>query len=299
MSIVLIVVAIASVQIANAPDKEIKDSAAEVETYLEEETEEWVYETSDEEVHETDEEIMASSELTEKVEEKLQTAASSITSEEAAAEVAVVEAPRSTTSTANTVDMSPITSDRYTVKSGDTLFLIAERANLSLQELRSINNINTDTIYVGQVVQTKTPPQPVNVAQASSNTVVTRGSQREDDMYWLSRIIHAEAQGEPYQGKVAVGNVVLNRVRSSNFPNTIYGVVFDRQHGYVQFSPVIDGTIHNTPNRDSVQAATEALNGAKPVGDALYFLNPRKATNFWIVANRRFMKTIGDHDFYY
>ncbi|WP_205684235.1 cell wall hydrolase [Clostridium formicaceticum] len=290
MSITLIVVVIASVQIANAPNTEIKGSATEVEEYLEEEAEEWVYESATEE--ETEEDVKTNDFLTGKVKKDLQTAASSITSEE----VVTVEASRSTS---NTVDMSPITSDRYTVKSGDTLFLVAQRANLSLQELKSMNNISTDTIYVGQVLETKKITQSVNVAQASSNTVVTRGSQRDDDIYWLSRIIHAEAQGEPYQGKVAVGNVVLNRVRSGNFPNSIYGVIFDRQDGYVQFSPVIDGTIHNTPDRDSIQAATDALNGVRPVGEALYFLNPRKATNFWIVANRRFMKTIGDHDFYY
>ena len=100
-------------------------------------------------------------------------------------------------------------------------------------------------------------------------------------------------------GKVAVGNVIMNRVNSKLFPNTVKGVVFDKQNGYIQFSPVIDGTIYNTPDAESIRAANEVLNGAKPVGDALYFLNPRKSTNFWIVNNRRHMTTIGLHDFYY
>lgn len=126
----------------------------------------------------------------------------------------------------------------------------------------------------------------------------SRGIKRDDKIFWLSRIIHAEAQGEMCIGKVAVGNVVLNRVVSDKFPNTIYGVIFDKQYGHTQFSPVLDGSIYNTPNKDSVKAAIEALDGARPAEEALYFLNPRKATNFWIVRNREFLLTIEGHDFY-
>lgn len=201
--------------------------------------------------------------------------------------------------TTSTVDISPITGEKYTVKKGDTLFLIAQRANSSINKLISLNNLSTETIYVGQVLQVKGSPESTNVASTSGNQSISRGSQREEDLYWLSRIIHAEAQGEPYQGKVAVGNVIINRVNNHKFPNTIYGVIFDKQDGYTQFSPVIDGTIYNTPDSESIKAATEVLNGSKPVGNALYFLNPRKSTNFWIIANRKFMKTIGGHDFYY
>ncbi|MCC5910903.1 MAG: cell wall hydrolase [Clostridiaceae bacterium] len=194
---------------------------------------------------------------------------------------------------------SPITGDSYTVKSGDSLYLIAQRANTSFSHLKVLNGLSGDTIYVGQVLKTKGTVAPTVVAEAPVTQPVTRGASRDEEVYWLSRIIHAEAQGEPYQGKVAVGNVVLNRVKDSNFPNSIYGVVFDRQHGYTQFSPVIDGSIYNTPHADSVKAAREALDGVRPVGEALYFLNPRKATNFWIPAQRKYMMTIGDHDFYY
>lgn len=78
-----------------------------------------------------------------------------------------------------------------------------------------------------------------------SGTGTTNSSQSyySDAVYWLSRIINAEAQGEPYEGKVAVGNVVLNRVKSPLFPNTIYGVIFEYYKGIPQFSPVADGTI--------------------------------------------------------
>lgn len=116
-----------------------------------------------------------------------------------------------------------------------------------------------------------------------------------DKIFWLSRIVEAEASGEGYEGKLAVANVVLNRVNSYEFPNTIYNVIFD---GY-QFTPVLNGTIYNTPSEESIQAATDALMGKNNIGSCLYFLNPRKSTNFWILYNRVFYKTINYHDFYY
>ncbi len=189
--------------------------------------------------------------------------------------------------------LEPITGERYTVKKGDTLSLIAKRANISTNHLKQLNNIYSDIIYENQVLKLK------GTINNSSNEVASRGGERSEDLYWLSRIIHAEAQGETYEGRVAVGNVIINRVNSSKFPNTIKGVVFDKQDGYTQFSPVIDGTIYNTPDAESIRAATDVLNGARPVGNALYFLNPRKSTNFWITQNRQYMKTIGLHDFYY
>ncbi|MBQ8510363.1 MAG: cell wall hydrolase [Clostridia bacterium] len=118
-----------------------------------------------------------------------------------------------------------------------------------------------------------------------------------EDVYWLSRIIHAEANGEPMAGKVMVGNVVQNRVNSSDFPNTIYNVIFDRQHG-VQFTPTVNGMIYRTPDESSVIAAKLCLDGYSLSDSALYFLNPAIATSFWIVNNRPYLTTIGGHDFY-
>lgn len=119
-----------------------------------------------------------------------------------------------------------------------------------------------------------------------------------DSVYWLSRIIEAESGGEPYRGKVAVGNVILNRVRSKDFPNTIYGVIFDRNNG-VQFTPVANGTIYNTPSADSIRAAEACLTGASEAADCLYFFNPKTATKAaWIRQNCRYYTSIGNHDFY-
>lgn len=127
---------------------------------------------------------------------------------------------------------------------------------------------------------------------------VSRGAYREDDLYWLSRIIHAESEAEPYSGKVAVGNVVLNRARSSSFPNTVKGVIFEYYQGIPQFSPVAEGTIYNTPNQDSINTAKDALNGVRPVGDATYFFNPDKSAGRWIVQNKTYVMRIGNHVFY-
>ena len=119
-----------------------------------------------------------------------------------------------------------------------------------------------------------------------------------DALYWLSRIIEAESGAEPYRGKLAVGNVILNRVKSSDFPNSIYGVIFDRKNG-VQFTPVANGTIYNTPSAESIRAAEACLNGTNVVGNCLYFFNPKTATKAsWIIQNRAFYESIGNHDFY-
>ncbi|MBQ7976228.1 MAG: cell wall hydrolase [Clostridia bacterium] len=118
-----------------------------------------------------------------------------------------------------------------------------------------------------------------------------------DELYWLSRIINAESRGESLAGKIAVGDVILNRVKSSLFPNTIYGVIFDRQYG-VQFEPTINGSIYDTPISESVAAAKLSLTYPSTVGQCLYFFNPVTATNSWIANNRPYYTTIGGHVFY-
>lgn len=119
----------------------------------------------------------------------------------------------------------------------------------------------------------------------------------DDDLIWLGRIIHAESEGEPMSGKIAVGNVILNRVESPFFPNTIYGVIFDNTYA-IQFEPVSNGSIYNTPGEDSIKAAKHALSGTELVGNCLYFFNPKKAGSSWISKNREYYTTIQNHDFY-
>ena len=119
----------------------------------------------------------------------------------------------------------------------------------------------------------------------------------ENDLMWLAKMVHAESKGESMKGKIAVANVILNRVKNPGFPKTIYGVIFDRKFG-VQFTPIINGSIYNTPSSDSIEASRRALSGENPVGNSLYFMNPRIATTSWISSNRRYYTTIGSHSFY-
>lgn len=125
----------------------------------------------------------------------------------------------------------------------------------------------------------------------------TANEYSSDDILWLSRIVEAESAGEPVNGQIAVANVILNRVKNINYPNTIYGVIFDRNYG-VQFQPIANGTIYNTPSKRCVSSAKRAVNGENYVGGCLYFLNERLATNMWIVNNRDYYTTINNHSFY-
>ena len=118
------------------------------------------------------------------------------------------------------------------------------------------------------------------------------GTSYQSDVELLARLIHGEARGEPYVGMVAVGAVVLNRVKSSSFPNTIAGVVY--QSG--AFDAVKDGQINLTPSEQSRRAARDALNGWDPTGGCLYYYNPSTATSSWIWT-REVRLTIGDHSF--
>ena len=137
----------------------------------------------------------------------------------------------------------------------------------------------------------------INISGSYSPLVSADKYYRSDEVFWLARIIHAESQGEPLLGQIAVGNVVLNRVRSAYYPNTIYGVIFDRKYG-VQFSPVLDGTIYNTPSYNATLAAKICLEGYDVSDGSFFFLEPRLATSSWIPRTREYAFTVGNHDFY-
>ena len=126
----------------------------------------------------------------------------------------------------------------------------------------------------------------------SSSSSSSSSSSNSSDLNLLSRIIYGEARGEPYAGQVAVGAVVLNRVKSSSFPNTISGVIY--QSG--AFDAVRDGQINLTPNSTAKKAAQDALNGWDPTYGAIYYFNPATATNKWIWS-RPMTVTIGRHRF--
>ena len=108
----------------------------------------------------------------------------------------------------------------------------------------------------------------------------------------LAKCVYAEARGEPYKGQVAVAAVVLNRVASSSFPNTVSGVIY--QSG--AFSCVDNGSINNTPDSSCIRAALDALNGWDPTGGCLYYYNPKTAVDNWIFS-RTVQTVIGRHSF--
>lgn len=117
-------------------------------------------------------------------------------------------------------------------------------------------------------------------------------TQTSNDLYLLAKCIHAEARGEPYVGQVAIGAVILNRVKSSKFPNTIAGVIYQPY----AFTCVNDGQINLEPNTSAYNAARDALNGWDPTYGAIYYYNPNTATSSWIWS-RKIVLTVGKHNF--
>lgn len=126
----------------------------------------------------------------------------------------------------------------------------------------------------------------------SSSSSSSSSSNYNSNLNLLARVIYGEARGEPYTGQVAVGAVVMNRIKSSSFPNTLSGVVY--QSG--AFDAVKDGQVNLTPNDTARKAAQDALNGWDPSYGAIYYFNPSTATNKWIWS-RPMTVTIGKHRF--
>lgn len=128
----------------------------------------------------------------------------------------------------------------------------------------------------------------------NQNSSIAASSQGTSDIQLMARAINGEARGEPYEGQVAVGAVILNRVKSSQFPNTVAGVIY--QSG--AFTAVSDGQINQPIAQDSTvyKAAQDAKNGWDPTGGCIYYFNPATATNKWIWS-RPLVKTIGKHRF--
>ncbi|HBS44675.1 MAG TPA: cell wall hydrolase [Paenibacillus sp.] len=134
------------------------------------------------------------------------------------------------------------------------------------------------------------------LSQEQQSKATRRYAVSEEELLLLQKIVMAEAEGEPYQGKVAVANVVLNRLRSANFPDTIYKVIYQKH----QFSPVANGRLKRVkPNDDSIKAVNAALSGVKEVPDNTYFfLWLKLAQDLTVHHSQEYVKTIGNHTFY-
>ena len=132
----------------------------------------------------------------------------------------------------------------------------------------------------------------MGINSSNSSKGSSSSSNNTNDVNLLSRLIYGEARGEPYTGQVAVGAVVMNRVKSNSFPNTISGVIY--QSG--SFDAVSDGQINMSPDSTAKKAAQDALNGWDPSYGAIYYFNPSTATNKWIWS-RPLTVVIGKHRF--
>ena len=190
-----------------------------------------------------------------------------------------------------------------TVKVGDPYITVNERIFYTGKKVISLGG----WIFVPLTSMCKALNATVTIRQGYYDAFITSGDPtrvkwaseyyNSTDLYWLSRIISAEAKGEPFAGQIAVGNVVLNRVKSSQFPGTVKGVIFDTKYG-TQFSPVASGTIYNTPTASAIRAAKICLEGYTLSTRMIYFYNPSIATSSWIGRTRPYIMTIGNHKFY-
>ncbi len=173
----------------------------------------------------------------------------------------------------------------YNVKRGDTLYDLAREFNTTSGVIMALNDLDNNIVRVGQLL--KMPINNLSERQVLARTI----SQREKKL--LARVIHAEARGEPFQGQVAVGAVVLNRIIDSRFPDNVQDVVY--QSG--QFTAVYDGQINLNPNHSAFEAAERALNGLDPTLGSIYYYNPEIAENDWWFADKTVNVIIGEHVF--
>ncbi|MDR3278553.1 MAG: cell wall hydrolase [Oscillospiraceae bacterium] len=203
----------------------------------------------------------------------------------------VYRAGDTATVTADGLTISATVGDNYIVANGRYLFTrggCVDRNGELMAPIRAL------TKAFGAGVLWNAAQRQVFVTEGSRPIAPAETFYREEDVLWMSRIISAEARGEPFLGKVAVGNVIMNRIASPLFPNSVKAVVFDRNGG-TQFTPASSGAIYNTPSESCVAAAKAALDGGEVVGNSLYFAS---TTRCWAARSRPYMGSVGNHVFY-
>ena len=168
--------------------------------------------------------------------------------------------------------------------SGEVDGIYGSKTTEAVKNFQRVNGLKVDGI-VGEETAAK-----IGIALTQSSS--TNSSYNSQDVYLLAKCVYAESRGEPYTGQVAVAAVVLNRVRSSSFPNTIAGVIYQPY----AFTAVADGQINLEPNQTAYNAVRDAMNGWDPTNGCLYYFNPATATSSWIWT-REVKLTIGKHKF--
>ncbi|MBZ0100465.1 MAG: LysM peptidoglycan-binding domain-containing protein, partial [Taibaiella sp.] len=161
----------------------------------------------------------------------------------------------------------------YTVKTGDSLYIVSQKNGVPLYSLRKANNKWDNSLYPDQKLLL-----PGKTATEGGNAVIPF---TQSDVDLLARLITAEAENQPYDAKVGVGAVVVNRVQSQEFPNNIKSVIYQVIDGYYQFTPVENGYINNPASSDAKKAAYAALYGSDPSKDSLFYFDD-SATNKWL-----------------
>lgn len=158
----------------------------------------------------------------------------------------------------------------------------------AVRYFQSKNGLGVDGIVGPQTAKA----MGLTLSGSAGSSGSSSSANNSGDVYLLARLVYGEARGEPYTGKVAVAAVVLNRVKSSKFPNTIAGVIYQPN----AFSVVNDGQINLAPDNEALKAARDAMNGWDPSGGAIYYFNPKKTSNAFM-HSRPVLAVIGDHKF--
>ncbi|MEG6615502.1 cell wall hydrolase [Peptococcaceae bacterium 1198_IL3148] len=187
-------------------------------------------------------------------------------------------------------DVTDVTNMCYIVQEGDTLYQISREHQTTVGKLMQYNGLESTKILIGQKLYL--PPQNGKVMLSSRNN----HNITNEDIMLLARLIHAEARGESFTGKVAVGAVIINRMNSPYFPHSIREVILERNQYVYQFSPVADGSINLEPDDSSILAAQQALKGDDPTNGALFFYNPEACSDKWI-RTLPVITRIGNHVF--
>lgn len=179
-------------------------------------------------------------------------------------------------------DFYMVVNDRYLYVPDGILF----------QEDATMAPIRTVCTALGASTQWEVMTGNIAVNQTASPLTPGSSYYNSNDLYWLSRIITAESRNQPLKGKIAVGTVIMNRVDSPKFPDTIHDVIFSG----IQFSPVQDGSIYRDPTTEALIAAKLVLDGAREAGDSLFF--NRNGLKSWASRSKTYITTIADHSFY-
>ncbi|MEH7305899.1 cell wall hydrolase [Neobacillus drentensis] len=183
----------------------------------------------------------------------------------------------------------------------DNLQELGQQFGLNTEHIEQVNNRPDNWVYIQEMLQN--PNQPKVAAKKSSKPEIKKKekkkpavtiSNKEKDLF--ARLVEAEAKGESYEGKIAVATVVLNRVDSPDFPDTVTGVIKQVVGNTYAFSPVQNGEINKPASNESKRAVEVALTREDRLNDSIYFYNPKIAEDEWI-RTRTVVKTIGDHVF--